>query len=81
MSTEVFPEKQLDPPEVAPCACTRHALAIAAERVIDKIATECAVDWKGRTGRKITDDLETLLGNYYDFGYCSDCKPEKDGDL
>jgi hypothetical protein len=70
-------EFRIDPPAAKPaCRCVLREMAINTEKYADTMAELGGIEWKGRVGHKITDDLEALLDSYYTFGTCKECAPE-----
>jgi len=74
-------EFRIDPPAAKPaCRCVLKEMAFAVEQSADDWAEVGQVEWKGRVGHKITDDLEELLDSYYTFGTCKECAPDKESE-
>jgi len=74
-------EHNLEPPAAKPaCRCVLHDMSVDVGKIIESAMMIAGIEWKGRVGHKITDDLEALLDSYYSFGTCKECAPDKDGE-
>jgi hypothetical protein len=74
-------EARIDPPAAKPaCRCVLKEMAIKLEQMADALAELGGIEWKGRVGHKITDDIERVLDSYYTFSTCVECAPDKDGE-
>ena len=72
-------EFRIDPPAAKPaCRCVLRDMSRDVENIIESAMIVAGIEWKGRMGHSITDDLETLLDSYYTFSTCPECAPDKE---
>jgi hypothetical protein len=74
-------EARIDPQAAKPaCRCVLHDMSVDVGKIIESAMSIAGVEWQGRGGRSIDNDIERVLDTYYTFSTCKECAPDKDGE-